>query len=787
MSGLEVVAAVSAVVSAFHGGSELLKHIKAKRRVKAQQAQQEFEEKQLQDSLVSGEQQIALRYDQDLRQFGDLMRVGDVVARDRLQHITIMMQGEVIKGLQQAAQYESAVLNLTLLHEASIMNRKDTIVTLDELKQRLLIRMPINQPPASHHNPSTSWSFSASTRTRGASMSNEAPSTSSNQTSTTTPQFHQDRPRLIVGFEDPPQGRMMAANQSRPARAPADIHYSQAFQHAMDARGITDPSAMNEEIDEIMDSYQGLQISRESREPWSATQYGSRRSTQPMPSTRYPPSPDPSKSNRDSAHIPSNLPPTPEEYGSRQYPQQPAFNKGIFGQHQQPAQNHQQPAQNLQQPAQNPYPQMQTQTLAPPFRWSTNSATSSTYSDPQSLNRNSSTSSQESHTQAHPSPLMRTMRSPSSPNEPYQYHENQHASQSPSSPAYTPEIHSIAPLSPQDSRGQYIYPSPTTSYAQSPPIPAAVSLPHVYAGYATAYSQPQSHSIPSFHQQPPIAPDHDVNSDTQSRPQYHLWPATARNPSSPYSTTSERTVTQSVSSASTLGTAPASSRIRHASIAPSIASTDSSSSIPFGILPSSRSSKIIRADTIQSGPAGSEKMMDGRPCKANNYWGFCKGAWTIREDQKKGLSLRVQPSGMYNTREVWECCACSFQGAMFSTPHPSKKNKQVNVVDPRVQTSASGVRYKWIFLAKSHVKKKSTDSQTTENNFGCIICSLEDKVSSIYGGVETLMNHIALSHVADLSENTRRKARCIVGRAPGPNEVDWDVNIPVFARVEELP
>jgi len=94
-------------------------------------------------------------------------------------------------------------------------------------------------------------------------------------------------------------------------------------------------------------------------------------------------------------------------------------------------------------------------------------------------------------------------------------------------------------------------------------------------------------------------------------------------------------------------------------------------------------------------------MMNGRPCKANNYWGFCKGSWTIREDQKKGLSLRVQPSGMYNTREVWECCSCSFQGTMFSAPNPAKKGKQMNIVDPRIQTSASGVRYKWICESSS--------------------------------------------------------------------------------------
>jgi hypothetical protein len=159
---------------------------------------------------------------------------------------------------------------------------------------------------------------------------------------------------------------------------------------------------------------------------------------------------------------------------------------------------------------------------------------------------------------------------------------------------------------------------------------------------------------------------------------------------------------------------------------------------------------------------------------------------------------------MYNTREVWECSGCSFQGSTFSVPNPAKKGKQMTIVDPRIHTSASGVRYKWIckfikycspqhmltsfdvVLAKSHVKKKSTD-MSPESNYGCIICSLEDKVSSVYGGVETLMNHIALSHVASLSESTRRKAKCIIGRTAGLNEYDWDINIPVFAQVEELP
>ena len=60
MSGLEVVAAVAAVVSAFHGGAELLKHIRTKRR-QARQPRQEFEEDQLQVSLETGGKEITVR------------------------------------------------------------------------------------------------------------------------------------------------------------------------------------------------------------------------------------------------------------------------------------------------------------------------------------------------------------------------------------------------------------------------------------------------------------------------------------------------------------------------------------------------------------------------------------------------------------------------------------------------------------------------------------------------------------------------------------------------------
>jgi hypothetical protein len=75
----QIVAAVSAVVSAFHGGSELLKLVRRKRRARKvnDQGQQEWEEERLQASLITGKQQIDLRYKQDQRELGDYVRIGD--------------------------------------------------------------------------------------------------------------------------------------------------------------------------------------------------------------------------------------------------------------------------------------------------------------------------------------------------------------------------------------------------------------------------------------------------------------------------------------------------------------------------------------------------------------------------------------------------------------------------------------------------------------------------------------------------------------------------------------
>jgi hypothetical protein len=739
--------------------------------------------------------------------------VSTVIARDQLQHITIIMQGEVIKSLQMALHYENAVLNLTMLHEASITNRQATFATLDQLKQRLLPRMPIGrqlQPvpePSSHRLSPTSFAISGMSTFDPTSfipdnyippavtLAKQQDMRSSNHGLT---KYFRDMKRNSSLQKSPVQA------QSRRSKTSDDINFSQAFQHLLDARGTEDRATIMREIDEIMDSYQGLQISTRPSDPWgntsSAYGYNRREEGHHMLNAEDPYSQDPLTPTRETLQMPKNMPPTPEEQGPTSYAQSPAPKSSIFEQQTEQHNHHQQYA------AKSPYPPSQTQGFEP--RWSTTSGSSSNYSDPQSLERNSSTSSQESHTQHSPLPLNHSpgnmptsiSRKSYSPEAPHPYHDYQNLVQPASSHSYVPTTNQytqpIAPSSPRSLNEQPTAPIYMTPQKNAPAN--VVSSPHedfnslMYSPYATPYQQPppQSNATLAHNQhQPYPMKDQDTKTSTQNRPKYHLMPAIARNVPSTHSgnssPTSERTITKSILPASKLGTAPAIAGLRHASVALSIASTDSSSSIPIGILPGSHM-KSLRTDTIQSGPAGQERMMNGRPCKDNNYWGFCKGAWSIREDPKKGLNLRTQPHGMYATREIWECSECTFKGSIFSAPHPTKRNKEITIVDPRIHTSGSQIRYRWIFLAKSHVKKKSIDSHIEESNYGCVFCSLQDTVSSVYGGVETLMNHIATSHVADMSENTRRKAKCVIGRMPGVTETDWDINIPVFERVVEL-
>ncbi|KAI9870018.1 MAG: hypothetical protein M1830_004823 [Pleopsidium flavum] len=110
MSGVEVLAVfscVGAIVSAFHGGSELLEHIKEKR--KAKKALRNSQTENLEDSLARGPPTVQGEYDQDFRRFGAVFAVGDKIATDALKDIVITLQMTLLQNLQLAWRQDTMV------------------------------------------------------------------------------------------------------------------------------------------------------------------------------------------------------------------------------------------------------------------------------------------------------------------------------------------------------------------------------------------------------------------------------------------------------------------------------------------------------------------------------------------------------------------------------------------------------------------------------------------------------------------------------------------------------
>jgi hypothetical protein len=158
--------------------------------------------------------------------------------------------------------------------------------------------------------------------------------------------------------------------------------------------------------------------------------------------------------------------------------------------------------------------------------------------------------------------------------------------------------------------------------------------------------------------------------------------------------------------------------------------------------------------------------MRGRPSKENSYFVFCKSAWDIRVEFKRGMHKHHKEDGFHMFKTVWLCKTCAFQGDAFGT-------EKAPIVDPNVHTAANGIRYRWIFLAKSHAKKRSMEGAS----FGCVFCVSDGKATGLFGNVEVLMNHIIVEHAKGIRKDIMENNKCILGRVAKSSE-EFDINIP---------
>ncbi|OQD89530.1 hypothetical protein PENANT_c002G08711 [Penicillium antarcticum] len=217
---------------------------------------------------------------------------------------------------------------------------------------------------------------------------------------------------------------------------------------------------------------------------------------------------------------------------------------------------------------------------------------------------------------------------------------------------------------------------------------------------------------------------------------------------------------------------------RHSLPPPSIASTDSTPSNPSTTSASSQTTLPQPATRPPAQPPGQRWS----PSKTNNYLGFCKGAWKVHTGFR-GFKIHTEPGSGYYTQVSWlRCVKCAFEGPMATKC--SSNNPQF---DDSVRVHGpTGIRYRWEFLAKSHVPCKRDSAVvfspvTPRGAFCCMFCCVEVRGSTGgYGNLDTFMAHLGKAHrsvgesaLALLPTSTK----CVFGRVAGDREY-FDVNVP---------
>lgn len=167
------------------------------------------------------------------------------------------------------------------------------------------------------------------------------------------------------------------------------------------------------------------------------------------------------------------------------------------------------------------------------------------------------------------------------------------------------------------------------------------------------------------------------------------------------------------------------------------------------------------------------------PSEENKFAGFCKGAWKIQNNMKGAMTAEHRPSGMYGEIRFWKCCKCRFDGPMFGG-----YSKSTRKFDTKIRVDISGIRYRWLFLAKSHVplKREPTVSDGSGGSFGCIFCCAEWKQKApVFKDLEEFMEHLQIHREQVLSPELIYRTKCIVGRIAADSE-DFDINLPPKAQ-----
>lgn len=152
----------------------------------------------------------------------------------------------------------------------------------------------------------------------------------------------------------------------------------------------------------------------------------------------------------------------------------------------------------------------------------------------------------------------------------------------------------------------------------------------------------------------------------------------------------------------------------------------------------------------------------------NSYLGFCKGAWRLQTGDRKGL-VKCKDY-MYSAQAGVFYLSCSTSKCAFAGHY----NPAI-IWDKVWIDQSRGLKFRWPFLAKSHVQQKTVTNKIY--NYQCLFCVFLGITTPVMHGMELYLDHIAQEHRGHtISEVVLYKCGAINDREAEDGE-EFDMNM----------
>lgn len=170
--------------------------------------------------------------------------------------------------------------------------------------------------------------------------------------------------------------------------------------------------------------------------------------------------------------------------------------------------------------------------------------------------------------------------------------------------------------------------------------------------------------------------------------------------------------------------------------------------------------------STRAGSVATKGMILSTPTPQNNFLGFCKGAWRVQNDDPKAMTEARDFAQTAQSKMTFPSCTkCAFRG------HQDTKSiwNKVNVDEAR------GLKWRWSFLAKSHVKQKTVRDR--HYAYQCLFCVFMGQKEPIIYTQNTYLDHVSKDHRKEmLDEVVLYRTRCINDRVC-ENSEQFDINL----------